>query len=79
MHCLYVGVASVINEANMSNDIFQQLTYELNGRSTYAIDDSWLSDSFQRTPLEHMSTPYGATGIIKYPYQIYISCIVLIH
>jgi len=69
----------VINETNTSTDVVQQPTYELNERSTYDFDDSWLSDSFQRTPLEHMSTPYRATGIIKYPYQIYISCIVLIH
>ena len=35
---LYVGVASVINEANRSNDVIPQLTSELNERTT----DKWL-------------------------------------
>ena len=52
MHCLYVGVVSVINEANMFNDIVQQPTSELNGRTTD--NDSWLhrNNSFQRIPLK---------------------------
>ena len=59
MHCLYVGVASVINEANMSNDI-QQPTSELNGRTTYDFNDSWLhrNNSFQRIPLKDTTYEY---------------------
>ena len=68
MHCLYVGVASVINEANMSNDIFQQLTYELNGRTIDDFDDSWLhhNDSFQlpRNSIGRYEHIYRAYGII---------------
>ena len=68
MHCLYVGVASVINEANMSNDIFQQLTYELNRRTIDDFDDSWLhhNDSFQlpRNSIGTYEHIYRAYGII---------------
>ena len=60
MHCLYVGVAFVINEANMSNNIVQQPTSELNWRTTDDFNDSWLhrNNSFQRIPLKdrHTST-----------------------
>ena len=57
----------MINEANMSNDIALQPTFELNGRTTNEFDDSWLlrNDSFQVIPLEDTSPIYRASGIIK--------------
>ena len=49
----------MINEADMSNDVALQPTFELNGRTTDEFDDSWLhrNDSFQVIPLEDTS-PY---------------------
>jgi hypothetical protein len=65
-----IGVALVINEINTSNDVVQQSTSELDGRTTDDFDDSRLhrNDSFQRTPMESTSTLYRASGIINYPY-----------
>ena len=59
MHCLYVGVASVLNEANMSNDI-KQLTSELNGRTTDDFNYSWWhrNNYFQRIPLKDTTYEY---------------------
>ena len=42
MHLPYVGVVHVINETNTSNDVVEYLTSELNDRTTYDFDDSWL-------------------------------------
>ena len=58
MHLPYVGVAYVINETNTSNGIVEHLTSELNERTTYDFDDSWLhhNDTFQIIPMERTST-----------------------
>jgi hypothetical protein len=42
MHLPCIGVASVIDETNTSNNIVQQPTFELDERTTYDFDDSWL-------------------------------------
>ena len=65
---LYVGVAHVINETNTSNGIVEHPTSELNERTTYDFDDSWLhrSDTFQTIPMEGTSTLYKAYGIVNY-------------
>lgn len=57
MHLPYVGVATVINETNMRNDIVQHATSDLNVGTTDDFDDSWLhlNDSFQRIPMEYTS------------------------
>jgi hypothetical protein len=70
MHLPYVGVVPVINETNTSNDVVQQPTSELDGRTTNDFDDSWLhqNDSFQIIPMEDRSTLYTAYGIVNYPY-----------
>ena len=66
----YVGVAHVINETNTSNDVVEYLTSELNDRTTYDFDDSWLhrNDTFQTIPMEGTSTLYRAYGIVNYSY-----------
>ena len=70
MHLPYVGVAHVINETNTSNGVVEHLTSELNERTTYDFDDSWLhhNDTFQTIPMEHTSTLYRAYGIVNYSY-----------
>ena len=70
MHLPYVGVAHVINETNTSNDVVEYLTSELNDRTTYDFDDSWLhrNDTFQTIPMEDRSTLYRANGIVNYSY-----------
>ena len=81
MHLPYVDVAYVINETNTSNSIVEHLTSELNERTTYDFDDSWLhrSDTFQTIPMEPTSTLYRAYGIVNYSYYSWIICIVSIH
>ena len=81
MHLPYVGVAHVINETNTSNGVVEHLTSELNERTTYDFDDSWLhhNDTFQTIPMERTSTLYRAYGIVNYSYYRWIICIVSIH
>ena len=81
MHLPYVGVAHVINETNMSNDIVEHPTSELNERTTDDFDDSWLhhNDTFQTIPMEDRSTLYIAYGIVNYSYYSWIICIVSIY
>jgi hypothetical protein len=72
-------VASLLNQTGTHNAVLENNDIVSNGTATNDFDDIWLhrNDSFGRTQMEDINTPYTVSGIIE-PCQ-YLTCVFSFH